>query len=62
MEEKNENIQFQISNELIEKVERLIDFRSDKETLELLNEFHYADIAEILDELNFEQATYIINS
>jgi len=41
-------------------VERLIDFRSDKETLELLNEFHYADIAEILDELNFEQATYII--
>ncbi len=60
MEEKSENIQFQISNALIEKVERLIDFRSDKETLKLLNEFHYADIAEILDELNFEQATYII--
>lgn len=60
MEEKNENIQFQISSELIEKVEQLIDSKNDNKTLELLDQFHYADIAEILDELNFEQATYII--
>ena len=60
MEENSENIQFQISNELIEKVERLVDSRNDNEILELLNDFHYADIAEILDELNLEQATYII--
>jgi len=60
MEENSENIQFQISNELIENVERLINSRNDKATLELLNDFHYADIAEILDELNLHQATYII--
>ena len=60
MEESNENIQFQISDELIEKVEHLIDSRNDTATLELLNEFHHADIAEILEELNFEQAIYVI--
>lgn len=59
-EENNDNTQFQISDELIEKVERLIDSKKDNETLELLDEFHYADIAEILEELDFSQATYII--
>ncbi len=60
MEENKENIQFQISDELIEKVEHLIDSKSDFETLELLTEFHHADIAEILEELNLDQATYVI--
>ncbi|AXT21053.1 magnesium transporter [Flavobacteriaceae bacterium AU392] len=60
MKEANENTKFQISDELIEKVEHLIDTRSDEDTLKLLNEFHHADIAEILDELNQDQATYII--
>jgi magnesium transporter len=60
VEESNENIQFQISETLIEKVEQLIDSREDNAILELFNEFHYADIAEILDELNLKQATYII--
>ncbi|RKE98619.1 magnesium transporter [Ichthyenterobacterium magnum] len=60
MEELNENIQFQISDELIKKVEHLIDSREDKTTLEFLNEFHYADIAEILDELSFNHAIYVI--
>lgn len=60
MKENNENIKFEISEELIEKVEQLIDSRSDSKALELLNEFHHADIAEILEELNLEQSTYII--
>ena len=60
MEENSENIQFHISDELIEKVEHLIDSRNNNEILDVLNEFHYADIAEILDELNLGQATYII--
>lgn len=60
MEENKDNIQFQISDELIEKVEHLIDSKSDFETLELLTEFHHADIAEILEELNLDQATYVI--
>ncbi len=60
MEKNIKNIKFQISDELIEKVEHLIDSRNDVKTLELLGEFHHADIADILEELNFEQATYII--
>jgi len=60
MEDNIENIQFQISDSLIEKVELLIDSKEDQKTLELLNNFHYADIAEILDELDLKQATYII--
>ncbi len=60
MEESSENIKFEISPELIEKVKHIIDSRDDKTALELLNEFHHADIAEILDEINLEQATYII--
>jgi magnesium transporter len=60
VEENKDNIPFQISDELIEKVEHLIDSKKDTKTLELLNEFHHADIAEILEELNFEQATYVI--
>lgn len=60
MEENKENIKFQISDELIKTVEQLIDSKNDQATLELLNEFHYADIAEILEELNFDQAIYII--
>ncbi|GGI56039.1 magnesium transporter [Winogradskyella haliclonae] len=60
MEETQENIQFQLTNELIENVKALIINNDDEALKRLLNEFHYADIAEILDELNFEDAIYII--
>lgn len=60
MEETQENIQFQLSDELLENVQSLISCNDDKQLKELLKEFHYADIAEILDELNFEEAIYII--
>lgn len=60
MEENNKNIQFKISDELIENVEQLIDSRNDTKILELLNDLHHADTAEILEELKIEQATYII--
>jgi magnesium transporter len=60
LEENNENIKFQISEELIEEVTHLIDSKHDADTLELLSDYHHADIAEILEELNLEQATYVI--
>jgi len=60
VEEANENIQFQISDELIQNVERLINSEDNKQLLEFLEDFHYADIAEILDELSFDQSIYII--
>ena len=60
MESNREKIQFELSNELIEKVEHLIASQNDKELQNLLNEFHYADVAEILEEVNLEQALYVI--
>lgn len=60
MSEEKENIQFELTDELIEQVEQLIEAKKDKELKKLLDEFHYADIAEILDELNLEEAVYII--
>jgi len=60
VEENKENIQFQLTEELIEKVEHLVEIQDDKQLQNLLNEFHYADIAEILDEVNLEQAIYVI--
>ncbi|WP_345275932.1 magnesium transporter [Litoribaculum gwangyangense] len=60
MLEEKENIQFQLTDELIEQVELLIEEKNDKELHKLLDDFHYADIAEILDELNLEEAMYVI--
>ena len=60
VEEQDENIKFTISNELIEKVEQLVQSKNDEAILDLLNEYHHADIAEILEDLNTEQASYII--
>lgn len=60
MEEINENIQFQLTDELLEQVEQLIEIQDDKQLQNLLNEFHFADIAEILDEINLDQAIYVI--
>ncbi|MBO3099231.1 magnesium transporter [Gelidibacter pelagius] len=60
MQDKRENIQFELTDELIEQVQQLISTKNDKELNRLLNEFHYADIAEILDEVNLEEAMYVI--
>jgi len=60
VEETQDNIQFQLTDELIEKVEVLVEDKNDKELKLLLNEFHYADIAEILDELDLDDALYVI--
>lgn len=58
--EENDNVQFQLSAALVDQVEGLIQSHDDKALNLLLSEFHYADIAEILDELDLEQATYVI--
>ena len=60
VEELQDNIQFQLTDELIEKVETLVEDQQDSNLKTLLNEFHYADIAEILDELELEDAIYVI--
>ncbi|MGC1631435.1 MAG: magnesium transporter [Gelidibacter sp.] len=60
MAEERENIQFELTDELIEQVQQLIQDKNDDELHRLLNEFHYADIAEILDEVDLEDAVYVI--
>lgn len=60
MSEELEHIQFELTDELLEKVEILIEQKKDKELKSFLDGFHYADIAEILDELDQEDAVYII--
>lgn len=60
MENIQDNIQFQLTDALIEKVEILVEDEKDKELKLLLNEYHHADIAEILDELDLDDAIYVI--
>ena len=60
MIQDNTNIQFQLTNELINQVEALIAAQNNKALQELLVDFHYADIAEILDEVSLDDAVYVI--
>lgn len=60
MEETKQHIPFEITETLIDTLNGLIDSKDDKAVLEQLKDVHYADIAEILDDLNLDQATYII--
>lgn len=53
---------FQYSQELINKVSLLIQQNDEQGVVDLLKDLHYADIAEILDELNAYEATYVFNS
>ncbi|MAG88892.1 MAG: magnesium transporter [Zunongwangia sp.] len=53
-------MQFQISTELIEKIQFLIEQRNDEELLLHLEEVHHADIAEIITELSLDDATYLV--
>lgn len=53
-------MQFQLTKEFIEKVEFLIEKKSNQELLLHFEDLHHADIAEIIDELNLNEATYII--
>lgn len=51
---------FEITKELLENVTAYIEAANDLALIEYFEEMHHADIAEILDELSFEEAVYII--
>jgi len=53
-------MQFQISREFIEKIENLVEDKNNKELLVQFENMHHADIAEILEELSLDDATYVI--
>lgn len=51
---------FKLTDELLEEIQGLISESKDENLRLLMKEFHYADIAEIANELEEEEATYII--
>ena len=51
---------FEITDEFLENLIGFIYENNDSEIKELFAEVHFADIAEVLDEVNFEEAIYII--
>jgi magnesium transporter len=55
-----EHTTFEITTDLLGAIQLHIEAKNDTLLQDQLNGLHYADIAEILDELNLDQATYII--
>ena len=51
---------YEVTSEFLEHVKSLISTNQKPEITKLFKEIHYADVAEVLDELNFEEAIYII--
>ena len=53
-------MQFEITKESIQQIQQLIAEEKNDALLNLLEDVHYADVAEIVEELNSYQATYLI--
>ena len=51
---------FKITDALIEQIQQLIEEKKNKELTTLLSDLHYADIAEVIHELDIEEGVYII--
>ncbi len=50
---------FEINTDFLNELKNLIDANNTEHVTALLKELHYADIAEIVDELDFDRAIYI---
>jgi magnesium transporter len=53
-------MQFQLTSDFIENVTQLIAKKDGNALRELLKDYHFADIAELLEELKSDEATYLI--
>lgn len=51
---------FEITDEFLENLTSLIRANNESAITKLFKEVHFADVAEVLDEVNFEEAIYII--
>nr|WP_298792103.1 magnesium transporter [uncultured Allomuricauda sp.] len=51
---------FKLTDELIVDIKQMITDKKNGDLRAMMKEFHYADIAEIADELKVEEATYLI--
>ncbi len=52
-------MQFEISREYINQLKELIEQEKQKEVVALMEDLHPADIAEVMDDLNMDEAKYI---
>ena len=53
-------MKFEITKELIQNISQYIEEGQDKQLETVLNDLHFADIAEILEELKLEESTYLV--
>ena len=60
MKKNEKHTKFVLTDELITKILDFINSSDDNSILETFSNYHHADIAEIIEELNSEEATYII--
>jgi magnesium transporter len=51
---------FKLTDELLAEITQLIDSKRDADLHDLMEDVHYADIAEMVNEMSAEQATYLI--
>lgn len=51
---------FKLTDALLAEIEQLIENQKDSSLESLLGDVHYADVAEIINELNEDEATYLI--
>jgi magnesium transporter len=52
-------MQFELTREYIDNLKRIIEQKNEAEAIGLMEELHPADIAEIYDELNIEEAKFL---
>ena len=60
MKKNEKHTKFVLTDELISKILDFINSSDDNSILETFSNYHHADIAEIIEELNSEEDTYII--
>ena len=53
-------MQFQLTSEFIENIEQLIAKKDGIALRDLLQDIHFADIAELLEELSSDDATFLV--
>ena len=51
---------FELSKEIIQEISQLISNKKNKEIKKKVKDIHYADLAEIINELNFQESIYLI--
>ncbi len=52
-------MEFKISREFIQEIEQLIEQKNERQLLQVLNDVHFADIAELINELSPADASYL---